>query len=427
MTGAERTVVLRGCRLFDGVDPPDRSPATVMIRGDRIEFAGRRSAAPPVPDSATVVDAEGLTAMPGLIDLHNRSDGRLELTTYIRAGVTTVRLSGIDAAALLRLRRTAQQRPAPRLLSCGPLIDAAPASWPTWSRLVSSAASSEAAARALLRELDLQGLMVAQNITAVLLAPIIAVAREHAVPVIGQTWALDAAEAARLGVDELENTSRIFSSSLWPRRGPPRFAQVAERIAYWAQGWASVDWDLTMRQIDAMVQHDVAYCPTLAAHYWWTDLRRSDLEEDPLFPLAELEELTDNQVLMRDVEQAWTRELKMEMRAALGNREEWLRRFHGAGGRIVAGTDTRFGGVMLHAELRYLADAGIPPLAALRAATSEAARCLRRDDLGRLAPGCRADVLLVEGDPTEDLAACRRLHTVIRAGEPVTDAVLGGV
>ena len=429
------SLVIRGVRLFDGVAPTTRDPATIVLRDDEIVYAGAAAGAPPPDHDARLLDADGLTAMPGLIELHNRSDGVEEMATYVRGGVTSVRFGGIDQPALARLRATVGDDPAraPRIFSSGPMLEAAPASWPQWTTVLESPAHAACVAETLAADGGVVALTTAQNVDAELLAPIVAAAHAHGLPVVGQTWRLDGGEAARLGIDQVDNTSRVFVSSLWPRRGPRSFARVADRIECWARGWSSVDWDATMRMVDTMVEHGVAHCPTLTAHYWWTDLRRHELAQDPLFAAASREAaLTPNQRTLRHVERTWTRELKMVMRAALSNREEWLRRFHGAGGRIVIGSDTRFGGVMLHSELRYLHDAGLPAGTVVRGATSAAADVMRCPHLGRIARGCRGDVLLVEGDPDADVSACRRIRVVVRAGrvaiderEPLATAVHG--
>lgn len=100
-----------------------------------------------------------------------------------------------------------------------------------------------------------------------------------------------------------------------------------------------------------------------------------------------------------------------------------VRRLHEAGMPIVAGTDanTEFvlNGVHLLAELSYLTRAGLSPEQALAAATSVPARRFRLGDRGRIAPGLRADLVLVNGDPTEDIAAVRDMALIWKNGHPV--------
>lgn len=86
-----------------------------------------------------------------------------------------------------------------------------------------------------------------------------------------------------------------------------------------------------------------------------------------------------------------------------------IRALHAAGVPLLAGTDAAiphpaFGGIAhgasLHHELRLLVEAGLTPVEALRAATSVPAKVFRLEDRGRVEVGMRADLVLVEGDPT---------------------------
>lgn len=91
-----------------------------------------------------------------------------------------------------------------------------------------------------------------------------------------------------------------------------------------------------------------------------------------------------------------------------------------AGVPVLAGTDANPGvgpapiahGSSLHDELELLVDAGIPPLDALRAATSLPARHFGLADRGAIRPGLRADLVLVDGDPLSDIAATRKIQRV---------------
>ena len=89
-----------------------------------------------------------------------------------------------------------------------------------------------------------------------------------------------------------------------------------------------------------------------------------------------------------------------------------------AGVTIINGSDV---GVFTHGdnarELELLVDYGMTPLAAIKAATSAAARALRLDtQLGRIAPGLLADLVAVDGNPTSDIAATRRVRFVMKGG-----------
>jgi imidazolonepropionase-like amidohydrolase len=93
-----------------------------------------------------------------------------------------------------------------------------------------------------------------------------------------------------------------------------------------------------------------------------------------------------------------------------------LKAFHDAGIPIVAGTDS-LAGFSLHRELELYAAAGIPAPKVLQLATLGAARVMKRDqELGSIAPGKLADVILVEGDPAARISDIYKVRTVIKDG-----------
>ncbi|MFI9385832.1 amidohydrolase family protein [Kutzneria sp. NPDC052558] len=99
-----------------------------------------------------------------------------------------------------------------------------------------------------------------------------------------------------------------------------------------------------------------------------------------------------------------------------------------AGVEIVPGTDAHSTpaiqihnphGQSLHREFELLALAGLSPVEILRSATEVSARAFGLTDRGRIAPGLRADLLLVDGDPTTDISATRNIKAVWCAGNPI--------
>ncbi|NZA26966.1 CIA30 family protein [Luteimonas sp. SJ-92] len=108
---------------------------------------------------------------------------------------------------------------------------------------------------------------------------------------------------------------------------------------------------------------------------------------------------------------------------ALDHALESVRRLHAAGVPILAGTDAlnpgTAHGASLHGELALLVRAGLSPVQALAAATSLPARHFGLGDRGRIAPGMRADLVLVEGDPQTDITATRAIAGVWKNGRRV--------
>jgi hypothetical protein len=100
-----------------------------------------------------------------------------------------------------------------------------------------------------------------------------------------------------------------------------------------------------------------------------------------------------------------------------------VRALHAAGVPILAGTDApnpgTTHGASLHEEMAMLVRAGLSPAEALAAATSVPADAFGLSDRGRIAPGLRADLVLVEGDPTREITATRAIRGVWKAGHAV--------
>jgi len=103
-----------------------------------------------------------------------------------------------------------------------------------------------------------------------------------------------------------------------------------------------------------------------------------------------------------------------------------VRAAHAADIRMVAGTDVYFlHGLGVHWELELLVAAGLSPLEALRAATSNAAATLGLEGrLGSIAPGAIADLVVLEADPLEDIRNTLKIHTVVKDGKVIDRGAL---
>jgi Amidohydrolase family len=97
------------------------------------------------------------------------------------------------------------------------------------------------------------------------------------------------------------------------------------------------------------------------------------------------------------------------------------RTFFAAGGRLLAGADpTGWGGVLAgfgdQRGLELLVLAGLSPENAIRVATSSGAAFMRQSDIGRIEPGYRTDLVVLQGDPTQHIADIRKVETVFKGG-----------
>lgn len=121
-----------------------------------------------------------------------------------------------------------------------------------------------------------------------------------------------------------------------------------------------------------------------------------------------------------------------DLRMNYGNARATVAAFHRAGRTILVGTDSNDEqgapfhpphGRSIHEELARLVDAGLTPSEALDGATRLAADAFGLEDRGRIAPGLRADLVLVDGDPTHDITASTAISGVWIAGERLAPAI----
>ena len=145
--------------------------------------------------------------------------------------------------------------------------------------------------------------------------------------------------------------------------------------------------------------------------------------------LAEHPEYLDQPLYQALFSEEEIRELKAQTRQQYQQREwtwwmklmtpvaqENLRKIHEAGGVLALGTD-QTNGAAVHREMELLAAAGIAPLDVIRIATFNAAKFLGKEEqLGTIAAGKLADVVLLNADPSEDISNARDIHLVIKNG-----------
>jgi imidazolonepropionase-like amidohydrolase len=108
--------------------------------------------------------------------------------------------------------------------------------------------------------------------------------------------------------------------------------------------------------------------------------------------------------------------------------ERSLAKLVAAGAKVVLGADTgledHFFGLAEHLELQAMVDAGMTPAQALVAATSRAAEYLHLDDRGSLVPGKRADLLVLDASPLDDIVNTRRISRTFINGVEIDRAAL---
>ncbi|MGH6953501.1 MAG: amidohydrolase family protein [Alphaproteobacteria bacterium] len=422
MARKDGSLLITNATLIDGTGAAPVRDAAVLVEGERIAYAGARTGLGERP-AARTIDATGMTVIPGLIDTHIHSTFDSDMRVYLKNGVTTIRFAGLnqDAVVALRDRIARGEIPGPRIYSCGPMLDKTPPAYPKWTSPVNTPAEAKATARRLLAEDKVEALLVTQQITPDLMRPIVETAHEFGRPVVGQIWYTDGREAAEIGIDQLDNSSRIFASREYPKERLLAYRSIPERLGLLARGWATIDWELSRPIMETMVKHGVSYCPTLVIQQYQAGQGHKELAADAdyrtMYGETELKEWADFVHYMQGNSSA---EDLSHMARAIEVRFEWMRRFRAMGGALVVGTDMQFGGILIHRELMNLQEVGMSPLEVIAAATGGSAREMHMaDSLGTVRAGMLADLVVLRRDPLRDLGAARDIAHVIKGGEVV--------
>ncbi|MGI9115145.1 MAG: amidohydrolase family protein [Chthoniobacterales bacterium] len=436
-----RTWLVQNARVFVGNGRIIESGSVLIKEGKIAEvFEGNA----PSPDSlkARAIDAAGKTLLPGLIDVHVHIGGpggfytdaskygdaksiERELEAYLYCGVTAVRSAGDPLDLMLKLRKqfSTGEKLGTELLFCGPLFTAEGGHGteyfksvpePMRSRLVNQMVripKSAEEAHAQVSELARQGVDAIKiifdagvpeipfNRLDVNLARAVAEeAHAHKLPVAVHTAeARDVIDAVAIGANSVEHASEIPDATL------------AE-----------------------MKRRGIAYDPTLCVFEAFTDLVKGDTS---LLQRSLVEQVTDKQ-LMAQTEQMvkgdalkGMRDSASKFHISLDAAKANLLKAYRGGITLVTGSDAGnpfvFHGPTVQREIELWVEAGIPAEAALQAATSNAAKLLRIDShAGTVEKGKDATLLIVDGNPLQDVKALSSISTVFFKGERVARSEL---
>jgi hypothetical protein len=422
-------LVIRDVRVFDGVSDRPLERAAVVVEGPHVREVILGPLEPPA--GARVIDGRGRTVLPGFIDMHSHVVSALGARVYLANGITTVRFAGNDpdAVAALRDEVASGRTPGPRVLSLGPLLDGVGPDYPALSWPLVSAAEARLAVGRLKQEYRVDGIILTQKVAVEVARAAVDEAHRLGLGVTGQTWSLTAREAIALGYDGLENTSRLPEApGVLPEARILGYRTIPERSAMLARLWARADRSRLERLGHQMVRYGTYLVPTLAGMDAilgrYTAAIRADRDTRRL-PAEDRRELAA-WLGRRFFGSAWAAQDFANWARARARLHRFVRDLARLGGRVLVGTDALrpCAGFLFHEELRRLRACGLARAAVLRAATAAAADTLGRPDLGRIAPGATADLVLVAGDPLRRLGNARAVEAVVMGGRVLDPATL---
>ncbi|HSK43274.1 MAG TPA: amidohydrolase family protein [Candidatus Binatia bacterium] len=397
--------------VFDSESAQMLPNRTVVITGNRITAVGADGQVP-LPKNAETIDAAGKTLMPGLWDMHVHvapGDGMLHMV----CGVTSVRDLANDTDALMQMRSRFDEGSeiGPRVVMAGFIDGRGPYQGPT--KVFADTEEEAKAAIDNYAKLGYIQIKVYSSLKPELLPKIVEMAHAHGMRVSGHVPSgMNAEQFVRDGVDEIQHMNFIFLDFM-PRvkdtRTPARFTEVAAHGA---------EIDPKSEQVQAFIQllkeHKIVLDPTLSIFEGMFDDRPGKMAEG-FAPVADNMPAQVRRGFLYGGLQVPTGQ-DQRYQDSFQRMLDMAKTFYDAGIPIVAGTDS-LAGFALHRELELYVKAGIPAPRVLQLATLGAARVVKRDsELGSIAPGKLADVILVEGDPAAHISDIRRVRTVVKDG-----------
>ncbi len=404
-------ILIRSVRVFDSDSATMRGPLDVYV------FRGRvASIVPPGSDArepATVIDGEGRYLLPGLFDMHGH-EWRWNAMLQIAGGVTTVRDMGNDNRAIEELRTDIENGSVvgPRIVPAGFIEGDSPYA-ARWGIVVATLDEGKRAvdwyAQRGRRQIKLYN-----SIRPEWVEPLAAYAHARGMRVSGHIPAfMRAEEAVRAGYDEVQHINQVMLNFLVKpgddTRTLLRFYLVGDNAA--AIDLASDDVQAFFRLLSSrgtVVDATVATFESMFTQVQGQPnptFRKIANHFPPALQRALLMNSMD--VNPGNVER---------YRASYGKMLELARRLHDAGIPLVAGTDG-LAGFLLHRELEVYVQAGIGAGEVLQIATRNGAKYSGISDLaGSVTVGKSADLILLDGDPTRDIAAVRDVSLVMKEG-----------
>jgi imidazolonepropionase-like amidohydrolase len=374
---------------------------TVIVRADRISEIGPADTTD-IPEGALRIDGRDKYLMPGLVDMHVHQNWDYQLTLFIANGVTTIRnMSGGERHLnhLFRLREQIKKGKliGPTIYTTGPVIDGNP---PTGRR--SAAVETPEQAAQVVAEHKKAGydfIKLVDSPSVEVYDAIIEAAAKHGMPVVGHVPDAVGLEhvlaAGQHSIEHLHGYNRFLQvegSSSW-RPDETKIPYIA-RATREADTWNCVtlvgkQQTYGMSSEEAKQEHKLAYMkyvPPGLKHLW--RMKRTEVPDQS---------------------------------RKMSHKKRLTKALHDAGAGILLGTDTpapyRVSGFSLHQELRILVDAGLRPYEAIKAGTRDAAECLGElDEFGTISAGLRADLILIEDNPLEDVGSAARLNGVMARG-----------
>lgn len=343
------------------------------------------------------IDGRGMTLMPGLIDMHAHIFDRSDLANYLAAGATTVRnMMGMPAHLRWRKEIASGELPGPSLITASPTFNSGEfAPFHVFPKNADEA-------RKLVRRYHSCGydfIKIYDGLSPEIFAAVMDEANETGIDVAGHLpRSLKLQEILSAGLVSIEHAEEIYSTLLTGDDADAQLDSIVEQIA----------------------ASKTAMTPTLVAY---RNLQRANADPEQFFASIDMDRINpvvqffDHRAADDFIKNGKPDRIARKMRLMT----DLTRRLYDRGANVLLGTDTgpafTIAGASLHDEMALNADAGVDPYAILYSGTVASAAALNQSgEIGVIAPGARAELILVSGNPLADLSILRRPTGVLMNG-----------
>ena len=391
----DKIIAFVGGQLIDGNGREPISNSCVIVRNDKIDFAGKKADAS-IPAEAEIVDATGMTILPGMFDAHYHNEDSHDLPSlYLQRGITSVRDPGewiekYDSVQLSGL-------PIPRLFLTGPHLNTFPPAYPEDAIIVQDPEEGRLAVERLAKA-GATAIKVYFGLPLGTIKEVCNEAHKYGLPVTAHLEITNAWDAINAGLDGIEHVT-----SFGPILIPPMDAEeyklrvladndARKRGRYEVWNHINIENNEVVDSLCRFLAEKKTFLsPTLAAFEKRPD--KGDSVEVNAF---------------------------RNMLAFISHAKK-------AGVRIVVGSHSYVVyaeyGYAYFREMELLQEAGLSAMEIFVAATMENARFFRVDErLGSIEKGKLADIVIVEGDPLKDIKLMRNVKRVMINGTWVPNA-----
>ena len=422
-------VALTHVRVIDGTGAPAKEDQAVVLAAGKILSIGG-----PVPADAQILDLTGHTVLPGLVMVHEHlfypagggvfhemafSFPRL----YLAGGVTTIRTGGsIEPYTDLEIKKLIDSGQAigPKMHVTGPYLEGKGSFTPQMHAI----SDPEDARRTVNFWAD-QGAtsFKAYNfITRAELKAAIDAAHARGLTVTGHLCSIGFREAAELGINDLEH-GLVVDTEFFPEKKPDQCPNPTKAVLHLTT--LEVSGPEIQQTIRTLVEKNVAITSTLPVFEMFVpgrpatpqrllDAMSENARVGFLTSRSRLDDAARNQQRYGRPDSPWTKAFRMEL--------EFEYAFAKAGGLLIAGVDPTGNGGALpgfgdQRQVELLVEAGFTPLEAIKICTWNGAQFLGvSNQVGSVAPGKAADLIVVKGDPGKNIADIENVEIVFKDG-----------